>query len=157
MAQMLRAEGLRRLGPALVIVQAGHDDVGVAPALERQRVSATVAQIRAAAPGARIALLTTFSSSPDGSPALRGIDRAIVTAGTAADPGVIIMDPLASRWRYTRARDGLHPDAAGDAWLARTVTAALLRQGVRAAPPAATAPVICDVTVGMGRQAAAAA
>src|SRR5947209_18965558 len=34
MAHMLGQEALRGLGPALVIVQAGHDDIGVLPALE---------------------------------------------------------------------------------------------------------------------------
>jgi lysophospholipase L1-like esterase len=149
MARMLREEGLDRLSPALVIVQAGHDDLGVPPAVERQRVDATVALIRRTAPRARIALLTTFASQPDGTPALRDIDQAIVTAGAAADPGAIIIDPLAARWQYGRSRDGLHPDAAGDQWIARTMAGILLGHGVRPAPPGATVPVICDQSVGV--------
>ncbi|HEY0936692.1 MAG TPA: SGNH/GDSL hydrolase family protein, partial [Trebonia sp.] len=107
MAHLLTRERLRLLRPALVVVQAGHDDLGVPPAVERRRVTATVHQIRAQVPGARIALLTTFSSSPRGSPALRQTDRAIVAGGLAAAPGAIVIDPLAGRWRYARARDGL--------------------------------------------------
>ncbi|MGH3297642.1 MAG: SGNH/GDSL hydrolase family protein, partial [Trebonia sp.] len=84
MARMLSQEGLHDLSPALVIVQAGHDDVGVPAGLEGRRVSAAVDLIRAAAPGARIALLTTFAVAAGGSPVLHQIDRAIVTAGTAA-------------------------------------------------------------------------
>ena len=42
--------GLRALAPALVIVQAGHDDIGTPPALEQQRVEQAVAVIRAEAP-----------------------------------------------------------------------------------------------------------
>ena len=49
--------GLSVLKPSLVIVQAGHDDIGVPPELERQRVERAIAAIRADAPGARIALL----------------------------------------------------------------------------------------------------
>ena len=119
MARMLGQEGLRGLGPALVIVQAGHDDVGVAAGLEGRRVSAAVNLIRAAAPGARIALLTTFAALLEGSPALRQTDHAIVTAGTAADPDVIVMDPLAvlfsgrSQGRATKACTPRRPGTRG--------------------------------------------
>ena len=150
MARMLDAEALPGLGPALVIVQAGHDDLGVPLAYEERRVKATVDLVRAAAPGARIALLTTFAAgSPTGSPALRQLDHAIIAAGTAADPGIVIMDPLGGRWNYPRASDGLHPTAAGDAWLARTAAAILSARGVRPAPATPAAPVICDVSVGV--------
>jgi lysophospholipase L1-like esterase len=151
MARMLSLEGLRGLRPALVIVQAGHDDVGVPTALEGGRVRAAVDLIRAAAPAARIALITTFAVSAGGSPALRQTDHAIVTAGTAADPGVIIMDPLAGRWAFPRARDGLHPTAAGDAWIAHTVAAILLAHSLPPAQATSTPPVICDVSVGAGK------
>ena len=93
-----------------------------------------------------------FSGAVDGNPALRATDRAIVSAGLAADPGVIIMDPLADRWRYQHAGGGLHPTAGGDAWIARTVTGILAAHGVRAAPPSGgPAPVICDIAVGVGK------
>ena len=52
---------LHALAPALVIVQAGHDDIGVPPRLEQQRVEQAVALIRAEAPHAKIALLTVFT------------------------------------------------------------------------------------------------
>ena len=157
MARMLTQEALHGLNPALVIVQAGHDDVGVPAGLEGRRVSAAVNLIRAAAPGARIALLTTFAIAPGGSPALHQTDDAIVTAGTAADPGVIVMDPLTGRWTFPRASDGLHPTAAGDAWIARTVAATLDAHGVRPAPASSTVPVICDVSVGAGKPVSATA
>jgi lysophospholipase L1-like esterase len=157
MAHMLGKEGLHGLGPALVIVQAGHDDAGVPGGLEGRQVRAAVNLIHAAAPGARIALLTTFAVTPGGSPALRQADQAIVTAGTAADPGVIVMDPLAGRWTYPRAGDGLHPTAAGDAWIARTVAAILAAHGVRPAPATSTVPVICDLSVGAGKPVSATA
>ena len=156
-ARMLGQEGLHGLSPSLVIVQAGHDDVGVPGGLEGQRVRAAVNLIHAAAPEARIALLTTFAVGPGGSPALRQTDRAIVTAGTAADPAAIVMDPLTGRWTYPRAGDGLHPTAAGDAWIARTVAAILAAHGVRPAPATSTVPVICDLSVGAGKPVSATA
>jgi lysophospholipase L1-like esterase len=151
MARMLAQEGLQKLSPALVIVQAGHDDVGVPAGLERRRVGAVLNLIRAAAPGARIALLTTFAVSPDGTPALWQTDQAIVSAAISADPDVIIMDPLADRWAYPHAGGGLHPTAAGDAWIARTVAAVLRAHGVRPAPATSAPPVICDLSVGVGK------
>jgi lysophospholipase L1-like esterase len=157
MARMLGQEGLHGLGPALVIVQAGHDDVGVPGGLEGRRVGAAVNLIHTAAPGARIALLTSFAVTPGGSSALRQTDRAIVAAGTAADPDAIVMDPLAGRWTYPRAGDGLHPTAAGDAWIARTAAAILAAHGVRPAPATSTAPVICDLSVGAGKPVSATA
>jgi hypothetical protein len=67
------------------------------------------------------------------------------------------MDPLAGRWTFPRAGDGLHPTAAGDAWIARKVPAILLAHGVRPAPAVTGAPVICDVSVGSGKPAGATA
>ena len=154
-ARMLTQESLRALDPALVIVQAGHNDIGVPTWLERRRVTAAVHLIHAAAPAARIALLTTFAVLLGGSPALRLTDEDIVSAGTAADPDVIVMDPLADWWTFSRAGDGLHPTAAGDAWIARTAAAILLAHGVRPAPVISTAPVICDVSVGAGKPVSA--
>lgn len=160
MNHLLSQEDLGRLRPALVIVQAGHDDAGVPLWLESRQVGATLDMIRSAAPGARIALLTTFTGGAfpatrtgGGSPLLRGTDRAIVTAGSAADPQVIIMDPLAGGWKFPRAADGLHPTAAGDQWIARTVAAILRAHGVLPAAATATAPLICDVSAGAGRPA----
>ena len=152
-ARMLSTERLRALDPALVIVQAGHDDLGTPAALERQRVTAAVDLIRTAAPGARVALMTTFADgSTTGSAALRALDQQIIAAGRAADPGVIVMDPLTG-WAYPRASDGLHPTAAGDAWLAQKAAAILAADGVRTAPATSATPVICDTVVGMGKPA----
>ena len=147
MARLLRQEDLRGLRPALVIVQAGHDDDGVPAAVERARVRATVDLIESQTPGAQIALLTTFAESADGTPALRETDRAIVTAGVAADNGIIVIDPLARHWEYARAPGGLHPTAAGDAWIARSVEAVLGAHGLRPAAATARGPVICDLAV----------
>jgi lysophospholipase L1-like esterase len=145
MAAEIARIGLRALKPALVIVQAGHDDIGVPPAIEEQRVGQLVATIRAEAPQARIALLTVFAGRTRSAAAYR-TDRAIVSAGTAADRQLIVMDPLAAGWTFARARDGLHPSAAGDAWIARQVDTILREHGVLA-QPAGRGAVSCDAGI----------
>ena len=112
-ARLLSGEDLRALRPALVIVQAGHDDSGVPARLERERVSQTIAAIRAAAPRAQIALLTVFASPSGPTAALTRVNDAIIAGGEAADRDVIIVNPLGSGWRFPRAHGtGLHPTAA---------------------------------------------
>jgi lysophospholipase L1-like esterase len=137
--------GLRALKPDLVIVQAGHDDIGVPARLEERRVGQLVTTIRAAAPQARIALLTVFAGRTRSAAAYR-TDRAIVSAGTAADHQLIIMDPLAAGWTFARAADGLHPSAAGDARIARQVDTILSEHGVLARP-AGRGAVTCDAGI----------
>ena len=143
-AEIARAH-LRLLQPALVIVQAGHDDMSAPPDLERLRAQQAVEQIKAEVPRARIALLTVFPgrSRP---PALYMIDQAIVAGGKAADPQVIIMDPLASRWRFPHARDGLHPSPRGSVWIADTVAGILRQHGVSPAP-AGRGAALCAIAV----------
>ncbi len=142
-AREIARVGLRALAPALVIVQAGHDDIGAPPRLEQRRVAQAIALIRAEAPRARIALLTVFAGRSR-SPASGRTDRAIVTAARTADRSAIIMDPLAAGWTFRHARDGLHPTAAGSAWIARKVAEILRGQGVRTAPAHAQGTSICD-------------
>jgi len=135
--------GLRALLPSLVIIQAGHNDIGVPPARERRQVEQAIALIRGAAPQARIALLTVFTRrSPP--PAAYRTDRVIVRAARAADRRVMIIDPLTAGWVFSRARDGLHPTAAGSAWIASQVAAILGQHGVRPVRiGAGQPPVIC--------------
>ena len=142
-AEIARA-GLRAMQPSLVIVQAGHDDIGVPPALERRRVEQAVGLIQAEAPRAQIVLLTVFAGrSPR--PAASRTDLTIGQAARATDRTVIIIDPLAAGWRYPHVRDGLHPTAAGSAWIAGRVAAILLEHGVRPAPTGAgRGAIICD-------------
>ena len=144
-AAELARVGLRALKPALVIVQAGHNDIGEPLPLERSRVAQAIALIRAEAPQARIALLTVFAGRSRAARAYR-TDEAIVTAARSADPGVIIMDPLTGRWVFPQIRDRLHPTAGGDTQIALKVAAILGEHGVIPAP-AARGGLICDSAV----------
>lgn len=137
---------LSALKPSLIIVQAGHDDIGVPPELERQRVERAIALIRAEAPRARIALLTVFAGRSPRAAAYR-TDLTIVAAARSADRAAIIIDPLTAGWRFPHVRDGLHPTAAGSAWIAGQVAAILRDRGVRPAPASAgigPGPIVCD-------------
>jgi lysophospholipase L1-like esterase len=146
---------LRALAPALVIVQAGYDDIGVPPGLEQRRVEQAVALIHAEAPHARIALLTVFAARSgtavgrSRSAAAYRTDHAIVTAARAADRNVIIIDPLVAGWTFPRARDGLHPTASGSVWIAGQVAGILREHGVRPAPPQPdkAGAIICDGSI----------
>jgi lysophospholipase L1-like esterase len=145
--------GLPALAPALVIIQAGHDDIGVPVRTEQQRVRQAVALIRTQAPQARIALITVFTSRgrfgrPHAAAAAYRTDRAIVSAATAADRNVIIMDPLAARWAFARSHGGLHPTLGGSQTIARKVAAALRGRGITAsAGPASGPPLVCDAGI----------
>ena len=150
MTRMLTDEQLPALSPSLVIVQAGYDDSRVPAGVQRQQVLRTIDQIRAEAPQARIGLVTVFTSPARPIPArLFLTDRTIVAAARAADPNAIIMDPLTGQWTYQHANEGLHPTAAGDAWIAQKVAGILGAHGVHADPPApaGAAPVVCDIGV----------
>lgn len=145
--RLLVREDLAGVHPALVILQFGHDDIGVPAATERRRVAATIAYARARAPRARIAVITVFTAAgpqPHLAAAAQGTDRVIAAAARAV-PGVVVMDPLAQDWTFPRATPGgLHPSAAGDAQIAARVAGDLRAQGVRPAPAAGGAPLICD-------------
>jgi len=104
---------LASLHPALVIIQAGHDDWRVPAPTEARRVASLVRRIEADAPGTRIAFITVFSHQKAGriSARLQATDVAIIRAVEATDRAAIIIDPL--HWRFPRAGDGLHPTARG--------------------------------------------
>jgi lysophospholipase L1-like esterase len=148
MSRLLADERLPALSPSLVIVQAGYDDGRVPAGVERQQVLRTIDQIRAEAPQARIGLVTVFTSPARPIPArFFRTDQTIVAAAREADPNAIIMDPLTGQWTYQHADYGLHPTAAGDAWIAQKAAGILAAHGVHAQPPAGTPPVVCDIGV----------
>jgi lysophospholipase L1-like esterase len=135
--------GLHSLAPSLVIIQAGHDDMGVPAAAEEQRVKQTIAMVHAQAPRAKIALLTVFTRHHPTAAAYT-TDHAIVAAARAVDRAAIIIDPLAAHWSFPRARGGLHPTEDGSTWIARQVARALQVHGIQADAASNAAPVVCD-------------
>jgi len=135
--------GLPKLDPSLIIVQAGHDDIGVPTATEEQRVTQALDAIRAQAPRAQVVLLTVFPGRAP-LPAAARTDQAITAAARAADPQVIIIDPLTGHWIFPHIHDGLHPTAAGSAWIAARVAAILAAHGIHPAPSTTPSPVICE-------------
>ena len=70
-----------------------------------------------------------------------------MTAARDADPDVIVMDPLTGHWKFQHAHDGLHPTAAGDAWIARKVESILHADGVHASPADVTTAIMCDLGI----------
>jgi hypothetical protein len=141
---LLEREHLTALRPTLVILQFGHDDIGVPAAVERRQVQDAIDLIRDQAPWARIALITVFTAGRP-SAAAAALDRVIVSAATAADPDVIVGDPLRQDWTFGHAvHGGLHPSAAGDERIAGIMDCLLRGYGVRPAASVRTAPVICD-------------
>jgi lysophospholipase L1-like esterase len=149
MSRELSRVDLAAIHPSVVVIQAGHDDGRVPEPVEADRVAALVRRLRAEAPAARLALLTVFSRPGASSAVVRAefrTDFAIVSAARAADPRVIVIDPLRGHWRFPRARDGLHPTTLGHLLIARRVARTLVRAGAVAAAAArpARAEVICE-------------
>jgi lysophospholipase L1-like esterase len=145
LVRMLSRIRLAVLDPSLVVIQLGHDDMGVPPATERRAVAHAITLIRSADPAARIALVTVFTTRGGDTAGARRTDSAIVSGAESADRGVIIMDPLTGHWNYPHADGGagLHPTAAGDAWIAREVASVLAHHDVRRATDS-PGPVVCD-------------
>lgn len=122
---------LARLRPRLVIVQAGHNDAGVAPALLSAAVAGLLHRLYHLDPRTRIALVTTFVRGSHPSRRMAQADQTIVATARSVDPTAVIMNPLGSHWRYATRAGGLHPTSAGYLWIARRVAAALEAAGIR--------------------------
>lgn len=129
--RLLRSSDLPALRPAMVIIQAGHDDIGEPLGLVSQRVTEDVDMVTDQDPKARLVLVTVFTH--DHRPTRQAVrtDNAIVSAARKADPGAIIIDPLRAHWRFPRIRGGLHPTQYGHDWIATRVASTLLAKGVR--------------------------
>lgn len=120
---------LARQPPQLVVLQGGHNDLGVAPAFETAGVEGVIAAVHRQAPQARIAVLTVFRGTASPAAADR-TDRTIIAAARRADPAVVVVSPLQLHWHYPTIADHLHPDQAGEVWLASHVGRRLAEAGV---------------------------
>jgi acyl-CoA thioesterase-1 len=129
--RLLAEADLARARPSLVVVQAGHDDIGEPTSLITKSETADLQLVRELAPEARVAIISVFVRHGI-EPSQRDIqtNNTIVATAEKVDPGVIIFNPLAGHWHFKRAGGGLHPDEAGDIWIARHVAEGLVARGV---------------------------
>jgi acyl-CoA thioesterase I len=146
--EVIRAH-LAALHPALVLIQAGHDDLGIPTVTEAARVASLVESLRAEVPSAKLAFLTVFSPPDAAGPLLRqevSTDSAIVSAIRRVDPAAFVIDPLRNHWRFPRddGGTGLHPSSRGHLVIAERVARALVRDGV--IPSARSRPQRATVT-----------
>jgi acyl-CoA thioesterase I len=156
-SRILARVHLAQLHPALVIIQAGHDDWRVPAAAQAAHVADLIRRLRHEAPAARLAFLTVFApyaASPATLAAEAATDAIIVSAIRKTDPRAVVIDPLRSRWQFPRAADGLHPTAAGNLLIAQRVARSLARAGAAtaAAPQPSPAKVTCTVVAGSQAQ-----
>jgi lysophospholipase L1-like esterase len=130
-ARLLAEADLARARPSLVVVQAGHNDIGEPLSLIIKRETADLQLVRKLAPEARLAIISVFLRHGI-EPSQRDIqtNNTIVATAEKVDPGAIIFNPIAGHWHFKRAGGGLHPDEAGDIWIARHVAIGLVARGV---------------------------
>lgn len=121
-AGLTRAAKIAERDPALVVVQAGSNDVGASTSAIDGQVRKVIATVRAQAPKAKVALITVFPSVHGSGPNARATESAIVGAARAVDPSVSVISPLSEGWVYGTSSDG-HPDAAAHQKLAERVAA----------------------------------
>lgn len=125
---LARKLNLATLRPQLVLIQGGHNDINHPAALVGANVRGLIRQIRCESPNSRIGIVSVFPTGAVASPAARATDRVIVTAARAADPQVLVFDPITGGWRFPRIGDDLHPSVAGHRWIAEKIAAGLTRR-----------------------------
>jgi lysophospholipase L1-like esterase len=133
-AKELAGLDVARLNPAVVIVQAGHNDIGEPLGLVGQQVGQVVDSVQQQAPNSKIALITVFRGKRSVAQA-EPTDQTIVNSARAADADVAILDPMAQRWAFPVVSDHLHPTQAGHSWIADRVMHLLEAVGVQPVPP----------------------
>ncbi len=124
------ARGPVGLDPSMVVLQAGHNDVGTPAPQLRAAVTTAVGTAGREAPRARLVLITVFAHVGAPTAESRATDATIVEAARRADPRVVVLDPLTEGWSFPRVADGLHPTAVGQRVVAGHVLAGLARAGV---------------------------
>lgn len=138
--RLLREADLARLHPSLVVLQAGHNDIGVPAPKLREAVTTAVDTVVQQVPGTPLALITVFAHVGVPTAEARATDTTVVDAARRADPRVVVLDPLAESWSFPRVSDGLHPTAIGQRLVANHVLAGLAQAGVAAPGPCPTGP-----------------
>jgi lysophospholipase L1-like esterase len=129
--RLMAEADLARARPSLVVVQAGHDDIGEPLTLIAKNETADLELVRKLASDPRIAIISVFLRHGV-APSQRDIQTndTIVATAKKVDPSVVIFNPITGHWQFPRASGGLHPDEAGDIWIARHVAEGLVARGV---------------------------
>lgn len=91
-----RLNGLLRERPAGVIVQGGHDDLKVAPAIIEAAAITVLQQLQAGLPGTSVALVGPVDAAPTPSPVLLEVDAALARA--ARRVGVPYLSAVRGGW-----------------------------------------------------------
>ncbi len=128
--RLVREADLGRLDPSLVVLQAGHNDIGTPGPQLGAAVTTAVQTVGREAPRAPLVLITVFAHVGVPTAEARSTDATIVEAARRADPRVVVLDPLTEGWSFPRVSDGLHPTAVGQRLVAGHVLGDLARAGV---------------------------
>jgi lysophospholipase L1-like esterase len=128
--RLLRESDLKRLDPSLVMLQAGHNDIGTPAPKLTEAVTTAIGTVNRDAPQARVAVITVFAHVGVPTAEARSTDAVIVGAAQRADPHVIVLDPLTEDWSFPRVADGLHPTEIGQRIVATHVIDGLALAGV---------------------------
>jgi lysophospholipase L1-like esterase len=146
-ARVLPLMALGRLRPRLLVLQLGHDDWRAPPAQESIAVRSLLASLHRQLPHTRLAVITVFSRHGAARLPLVDTNRSILASVRAVAPSALIMDPLASRWRFDRHTPGrLHPSATGHRQIAALVLRSLHDHGLSPVTmPAAGTPPVCQM------------
>jgi acyl-CoA thioesterase I len=128
--RLLAEADVSRADPALVVIQAGHNDIGEPLSLIAERETTDLQFIQKYAPDARIAIVSVFlRRGTEPSTADIQTNSTIVATAEKVDPGAIIFNPIAGHWRFQRVSGGLHPNEGGHIWIARHVGQGLVAKG----------------------------
>ncbi|MBO0852318.1 MAG: SGNH/GDSL hydrolase family protein [Nocardia sp.] len=121
---------LKRLHPAMVLVEAGYNDIAWPTSVVNAAVQDSIREIRTESPTSSIGLITVFPHGDRPTPEMSDTDTTIVAAARSIDPGVYVFDPLAMHWDFPRLPDRLHPDQLGHQWIADRLTTEFRTMGI---------------------------
>lgn len=120
--------------PDFVIIDAGRNDLQAEPPTSREAVAQYLRQVKRLWPAAKIVVIAPYylSAAPDADYAAR---LSLISPEVASHDGILI-DPLAEGWyegvdvSAMLQPDGLHPNQAGQEFIAQKLGKSLLNRGI---------------------------